>query len=1425
MADGKRSPLDTVGSLINSAGTSVTVAADFDEEAIEQLAARLLGFGPESPLQGSAFLLRTNLAKSGWTKFIDLLGDVLTAIGAGAACDPDRLVDLLLDGHVGCPEIPFVPVQPDVYPQLSTWANPDTRQDLRSARRILSAWGCLEALLPPRGPALFSAVAGGVRPLIYVFDDYNNFLSSCGDLFTLEAFSSKQVDDEAAACLFDLSANELRRVVWSHCRTLNNLSIGFEVRAPRVWLDDHGEPGYRQVSAAIPFDVIERERSRVSAFVVDLEWMPERIVRKSDGGRRGWADIGHLAIHLLSRRFPEIPCFVYTGQWSTPKLQRAQSFGAAWCFWKESHHGVVEDGSEEQLTCLSLSQHLAAVASMQYGAFREPPYLSQLRLDMRTLAGRRLVEQLGIKLPLGRCGRGRQLERLVSRLFPDGASVDPVYVQRSGKSKAQATFFLAVQRRERRMATRFVKIGPWMEILKENLAYQEVIRPRLNSFAANVIGDPVLADGVEGEVPIGALVYSLAGLPEGFQELRSLGKLLQDLKEGRERKAQLIARIRSTIEDVLAPLHGIRRDADFGAVRLVSKPLACWLGTTLPQFFTGELLPVGAPAANEPSTESYRAHGYKDGTAWILSADDMSKLGKAAVERTPVQLTGFQLEEVEWGENELDPGQVTLRHADLGYRVRLRGSNGDLRRRFGTGWFRHGFPLEVSAIIDEENRDLRRLRSRFDASCRSIGWTETAGIWAEGSPQAALMRCDPLVDPFSVVDPSKAPAALSVAALEGAIHGDLNLENILFARDADGPGWLIDFERAEACGMLAADFAKLEVEIWQHHFLPLLEEVGGLASEKDESVRLVGAAMRALDARNLEMFRTLAPARLAGSNGLLDPLIDLLEIVVELRAAASRAGIPNTDVSWALAALFLTSIKFAPTTSRLRPLHLGLASSWHLAQVCPRAAPCGEAEARPLEDVLRSNDPRAVDGLLSECVGMPQDGNQLATALANTGSQIEWEPSDPERWDFCSTGCIGDLSPLFGWLWLMARSRNGGSESFPLLATKLTAGGSSCGTVDTLTAGGMTFCASAEAIVQEARNRGGVIAQAGAMLAPADQRLLERRHTTNTMKNATLTYASILGKAAAAGVNHLIVDVKVGRDTKFLAPSCKEGDEGESWRTLLGPSDTLICRDDAVWKGFASVLQRMNVTLNEGTRDLQWRESWIDGAAGSIQRLRWVLTNAGVPQSRAVGRELLLLHLDGLIRGRYEWATSADGQCLSEELLDGSDSEYEKLYCELIPELCGFAEGQACIEDLRREWDRLRRRLPRMTDFVARLHAADWLIDPPLETPVGLPSSQLHVISFPLDRYQPVAGGGAGGIRIESVDAYRLDALFEYLCGADPWDEEVGIWLHRLPGEPVPDAGRPFVSVFFRSSRTSLDELRHQIQCFLSDGVSLHGAT
>jgi hypothetical protein len=53
-------------------------------------------------------------------------------------------------------------------------------------------------------------------------------------------------------------------------------------------------------------------------------------------------------------------------------------------------------------------------------------------------------------------------------------------------------------------------------------------------------------------------------------------------------------------------------------------------------------------------------------------------------------------------------------------------------------------------------------------------------------------------------------------------------------------------------------------------------------------------------------------------------------------------------------------------------------------------------------------------------------------------------------------------------------------------------------------------------------------------------------------------------------------------------------------------------------------------------------------------------------------------------------------------------------------------------------------------------------------------------------------------------------------------DAQVGVWLHRLPGERVEQpASAPFMSVFFRPSRTPGRAVAERAREFLSERVRM----
>lgn len=424
-------------------------------------------------------------------------------------------------------------------------------------------------------------------------------------------------------------------------------------------------------------------------------------------------ETGYLAVYLFRHRYPEIPSFVYHSGWEPCSPQRVLTRGAEWCFQMGSPvrnppgNPQQRPADTDELSCFALEERLRLSATARHGAYSQPPYPGQLRLDITDSASRRLADKLGLALPIGKCERGRELQRIMARVFPNADQVQPVRVLSSGRSGAEATFFVRSASYGIEYATRFMKVGNWPLIQKEYLAYQTVIRPRLNSHVAHIVGEPVCAESTEA-MTSGAVLYSLAGFPEAYSSLHSLHELLS-LHLGSVDGAKVAAYLRQTLEQVLKPLY---RPGEAAKIR--KRPLWHWLSEVLPPVHTGVLVPLEtfalAPQSSQPYlVRSYTELGYKAQTAWILAARDLVQAPtvagaspyRASSLDTAVRLQGARLLEIHWTPGQ--SGELVLAHPDLGCRIRLRAAPEEIRRRFGALWIRPDLSVDVWAWLDTES--------------------------------------------------------------------------------------------------------------------------------------------------------------------------------------------------------------------------------------------------------------------------------------------------------------------------------------------------------------------------------------------------------------------------------------------------------------------------------------------------------------------------------------------------------------------------------------------------------------------------------------------------------------------------------------------------------------------------------------------------
>ncbi|WP_284162671.1 thymidine phosphorylase [Frigidibacter sp. SD6-1] len=142
-------------------------------------------------------------------------------------------------------------------------------------------------------------------------------------------------------------------------------------------------------------------------------------------------------------------------------------------------------------------------------------------------------------------------------------------------------------------------------------------------------------------------------------------------------------------------------------------------------------------------------------------------------------------------------------------------------------------------------------------------------------------------------------------------------------------------------------------------------------------------------------------------------------------------------------------------------------------------------------------------------------------AMRDSGQVLHWDMPGPVV-DKHSTGGIGDVTSL-----LLAPALAACGAYVPMISGRGL--GHTGGTLDKLEAiPGYKVDQSGEALTRILHEVGCAIVGANADIAPADRRLYAIRDVTGTVESIDLITASILSKKLAAGLEALVLDVKVG---------------------------------------------------------------------------------------------------------------------------------------------------------------------------------------------------------------------------------------------------------------------------------------------------------
>jgi thymidine phosphorylase len=160
----------------------------------------------------------------------------------------------------------------------------------------------------------------------------------------------------------------------------------------------------------------------------------------------------------------------------------------------------------------------------------------------------------------------------------------------------------------------------------------------------------------------------------------------------------------------------------------------------------------------------------------------------------------------------------------------------------------------------------------------------------------------------------------------------------------------------------------------------------------------------------------------------------------------------------------------------------------------------------------------------------PEGRVQLTNAMRNSGDTLKWDLDGPVL-DKHSTGGVGDCTSL-----LLAPALAACGAYVPMISGRGL--GHTGGTLDKLEAiPGYRTQITIEDLQEVVADIGCAIVGATGDIAPADRRLYGVRDVTGTVESIDLITASILSKKLSAGLEALILDVKVGSGAFMAEPA------------------------------------------------------------------------------------------------------------------------------------------------------------------------------------------------------------------------------------------------------------------------------------------------
>ena len=772
---------------------------------------------------------------------------------------------------------------------------------------------------------------------------------------------------------------------------------------------------------------------------------------------------------------------------------------------------------------------------------------------------------------------------ILRRLF---SSFDRVVIQgrEKGLSKTDI-FFVIPYKEEREYSVQIVKMGPFDEIIREKLNFEEWINGMVDTFIGRIKGGPIRANRYAG------IFYVAVGIKEDYTDGRrpiSLRKLIEHFldekpfqgKEIKEEDVHIL--IKEIFNKALSPIYkGTQNQKQFW--RLISAYIE-----DLPSILSGDL----AWLLVEPEDKE---NGWWDGT----------KNGKP--ERIPqgvrhikeiidiedyVYLPEFEIYEVDHPNRQFKvtnapqclPQEVQYRdtkfykwaleqvkhNADL--RVDVRVELDKFKALFTDPRISRG--KRVSLLLRNPRRlwETERLKFlkespelEFSSSCvkamKALEEEIHQGIENKGD------FCYALLEEFKKLV-EDGILSFSKSLTTSIIHGDLNLENILvtLSGEADSQkllGWFIDFSRSRE-GHTAHDFVKLETEIKTHllakYLARLISKMQLKGCPQEDAVKQCFLWYLAFE-RDNKVDNECASSEWTHKffSKEWDYVQKLANLILLIREIAASYGL-REEYNWALFFYSFSALKFsnldkpeacAPipkclayiaasrALQKLKGSDLLFKQQEFFLPVVKREA-CSSQIKEALEIYAKdvTEEGWIIEFLRSvkEKGLSPEETVALTRAIAESGRIIDWEEECKEciTIDIPSTGGTGSKVPLIVPPIVFATAREFGKKLF---IPKISSRGVPAGTIDILESVGYIADLPLDNYKQNVKRIGLSNICQTEEIAPLDKWLMKLRKKMRTMRQAHLTVSSILGKKLATGCRNLLIEIKDGSESKMRFPN------------------------------------------------------------------------------------------------------------------------------------------------------------------------------------------------------------------------------------------------------------------------------------------------